>query len=288
MDAVERNIETVRRLDDAFNRRDYVILGGLIAEGFDAHNPGSNDVTVEGLRANNEDWYAAFPDKRTDIVDVFGEGDRVVARIRDLGTNTGGVPWFGIPANGRAMDIEWIEISRHDRDGRIVEMWAQAEVLKLLRQLGAVPAPREVTPDELRAISRRFVEEVFNERSLKHAQEMLAQDVVEHSPPLSDTPTGKSGAIQALKLFRGASEDVRVEILDHIADGRRVAIRARYTGTDTGGLFPGMPATGRRFEIEGIDVAVADDEGKVIEHHAIADVKLAMQQLGLAPSAMLG
>lgn len=141
MDAVERNIETVRRLDDAFNRRDYRLLRALIAEGFDAHNPGSSDVTVEGLQANNEDWYAAFPDKRTDIVDVFGDGDRVVARIRDRGTNTGGVPWFGIPANGRAMDIEWVQISRHDREGRIVEMWAQAEVPKLLGQLGAVPAP---------------------------------------------------------------------------------------------------------------------------------------------------
>jgi steroid delta-isomerase-like uncharacterized protein len=141
-----------------------------------------------------------------------------------------------------------------------------------------------VTPGELREISRRFVDEVFNRRNLKHAEDTLSEDVVEHSPPLPEMRNDKSGALDALKRFLDSSEDLHVEILDHVSDGRRVAIRARYTGTDTGGFFPGMPATGRRFDIEGIDVAVADDEGKFIEHQAIADMKLAMQQLGLAPS----
>ena len=138
MDDVERNIATVRRLDEAFNRRDYSGLGELLADDFLAINPGSNETTLDQLQANNEHWFAAFPDKRTDIVEVFGEGDRVVAIIRDRGTNTGGVPWFGVPANGGAMDMRWIQITRHEAEGRIAEMWAQAEVPKLLMQLGAV------------------------------------------------------------------------------------------------------------------------------------------------------
>jgi predicted ester cyclase len=137
MNDVERNIENVRRLEEAFNGRDYSLVGELISGGFEGHNPGSNTVTVEGLRDNNESWHIAMPDKGTKVILAFGSGDRVVARISDRGTNTGGVPWFGIPANGKMMDIDWIQITRHDQQGRIVEMWALADVPRLLSDLGA-------------------------------------------------------------------------------------------------------------------------------------------------------
>ena len=141
MDEVERNMAVVRRLEDAFNGRDYSALEKLVGGVFEGHNPGSSDVTVEGLVANNESWHAAMPDKRTEVVCTFGEGDRVVARIQDRGTNTGGLPWFGIPANGRAMDMGWVQITRHDRDGKIIEMWALADLPSLFKQLGAVAKP---------------------------------------------------------------------------------------------------------------------------------------------------
>ncbi|HKY49179.1 MAG TPA: ester cyclase [Acidimicrobiia bacterium] len=142
MDAVERNIAVVRRLEDAFNDRRYSDLDQLVANVFEGHNPGSSEVSVEGLVSNNESWHAAMPDKRTEVVSTFGDGDRVVARIQDRGTNTGGLPWFGIPANGRKMDMGWVQITRHGQDGRIIEMWALADVPGLLSQLGAVARPR--------------------------------------------------------------------------------------------------------------------------------------------------
>lgn len=143
---VERNIDVVRRLEDAYNRRDYSGLSELIRDDLVAHTSGSDHVPQdnEGLKANNEVAYTSFPDKRTEIVDIFGEGDRVVARIHNTGTNEGGLPFLGIPANGKSIDLEWIQISRHDADGRIAETWTQLEVPKLMMQLGAMPAPGEV------------------------------------------------------------------------------------------------------------------------------------------------
>jgi len=138
MDAVERNIANVRRLEDAFNRRDYSLLADLISKGFEGHNPGANTVTLEGLTENNESWQSAMPGKRTEVILAFGRGDRVVARIRDRGINVEGLPWLGIPANGMAMDMDWLQITRHDAEGRIVEMWALADVPRLLSQMGAV------------------------------------------------------------------------------------------------------------------------------------------------------
>jgi predicted ester cyclase len=140
---VDRNIGVVRRLEEAFNRRDYAALRALVSDDIEAHNPGGSDVTAEGLQSNNEHWHSALPDKWTEVLDAFGEGDRVVARIRDRGTNTGGVPWFGVPANGAVMDIEWLQITRHGGDGRVVEMWALADVPGLLAQLGVAVVRQE-------------------------------------------------------------------------------------------------------------------------------------------------
>lgn len=134
---VERNIENVRRLEDAFNQRDSQSVAELISTGFKGHVPGSNQVAIEDLRDNNEYWHTAMPGKRTEVVLAFGAGDRVVARILDRGINTGGVPWLGISPNGKTMEMNWLQITRHDPAGRIVEMWAVADVPTLISQLGA-------------------------------------------------------------------------------------------------------------------------------------------------------
>lgn len=140
---VERNIEVIRRLEDAYGRRDYSVLPELVRDDLVAHTPGSDPAPQDhaGLRATNESSFGAFPDRKTEIVDIFGEGDQVVSRVRMTGTNTGGLPWFGIPANGAAVDIEWIQVSRHDDDGKVAETWSQMETPKFMQQLGAVPAP---------------------------------------------------------------------------------------------------------------------------------------------------
>jgi predicted ester cyclase len=143
MGDVERNIDVVRRLEDAYNRRDYTVLPDLVRDDLVA-NAASADPSQQdhaGLQANNEGAYSSFPDKRTEIEDIFGEGDYVVARVRDTGTNRGGLPFLGVPANDAPVDIQWIQISRHDADGKIAETWATMEIPKLMQQLGAMPGP---------------------------------------------------------------------------------------------------------------------------------------------------
>lgn len=95
---------------------------------------------VEGAIAANEGGWQSFPDKRSEILEVFGQGDRVVSHVRMTGTNKGGIPWAGVPANDKAVDTDWIQISRFD-SGQIVETWAQMDTPKMMVQLGAMPAP---------------------------------------------------------------------------------------------------------------------------------------------------
>jgi predicted ester cyclase len=140
---VKSNIGVIERLEDLYHRREYDELADLVRSDLHAHTPGSDQIAqdTQGLIANNENAHSAFPDRKTEILDIFGEGDRVVARIRQTGTNTGGLPWFGVPANGAKVDFEWVQISRHDDDGKVAETWAQIEIPKLMMQLGAMPAP---------------------------------------------------------------------------------------------------------------------------------------------------
>jgi predicted ester cyclase len=131
------NIEVIRRLEEAYGNQDYATVDELLSDDFVAHTPGSEMMPPgrEGAKAADMGAHASFGDKKTEILDIFGEGDRVVVHVRMTGTNTGGLPWAGIPANGNKVDVDWIQISRHDADGRVVETWAQMDTPKLMMQL---------------------------------------------------------------------------------------------------------------------------------------------------------
>ncbi len=137
------NVDAVRRLESAYGAKDYDTVRSILASDVACHTPGSEMMPpgVEGCIAANEGGFTSFPDKKTEMLDAFGEADRVVSRVRMTGTNQGGLPWAGIPANGNAVEYEWIQVSRHAQDGTIAETWAQMDVPKMMVQLGAMPAP---------------------------------------------------------------------------------------------------------------------------------------------------
>jgi steroid delta-isomerase-like uncharacterized protein len=58
---------------------------------------------------------------------------------------------------------------------------------------------------------------------------------------------------------RAGSADFHTEVVTLVCEGRRAAVRLRYTGTHTGPLLD-LPASGRRFEYAGAAFFVADDE----------------------------
>jgi predicted ester cyclase len=82
----------------------------------------------------------ALPDRHTEILEMVAEGDKVVARIRMTGTNTGGFPMFNVPANGNKVDIEWISIYTV-KDGKATDHRAVMDLMGLMQQIGAIPAP---------------------------------------------------------------------------------------------------------------------------------------------------
>ncbi len=135
-----------------------------------------------------------------------------------------------------------------------------------------------MSADDNKAALRRFYEEVLNGRNLEVVDQLLAPDAVDH--------TLGSRGLEAYKEFfsmvHQAFPDMRVEVHDMIADGDLVAARVTYSGTHQA-EFVGVPATGRRVEVSGVDFLRMRD-GRQAEHWGGADMASLLQQLGVMPS----
>jgi predicted ester cyclase len=61
----------------------------------------------------------------------------VTARVRLTGTHQGA--FMGVPATGKHVDLQLIDIMRMGDDGLAHEHWGVMDTLAMMQQLGAVP-----------------------------------------------------------------------------------------------------------------------------------------------------
>lgn len=137
------------------------------------------------------------------------------------------------------------------------------------------------TPEENKALARRFMEEVLNKKDLDVAEELIADEFIDHNPA-PGFPNDKKGALEWFRMMFEAFPDMRVEVHDIIAEGDRVAIHGTGSGTHKG-EFMGVPATGKRVTMESIDILRNDDRGRALEHWGVIDSVAMMMQLGVIP-----
>ena len=140
----EENKAIVRRWFAETDKGNYAIVDELCAPDYVDHSPPLPEMPEgsTGVRRANELLRAAFPDTVHTIEDQVAEGDKVVTRLRGRATFRGEI--LGIPPNGQVVEIGGISIHRL-ADGKLVEHWAQADLLSFMQQLGAIPAPEPKT-----------------------------------------------------------------------------------------------------------------------------------------------
>jgi steroid delta-isomerase-like uncharacterized protein len=127
----------------------------------------------------------------------------------------------------------------------------------------------------------RAIYEVISTGDFSKVDQLIASDAVDHEAP-PGAPPGPTVLKEFVTTFRAAFPDLKISAEDMIADGDKVASRAIMRGTHKG-EFMGVPATGKKFEIAGIDI-IRFAGGKVVEHWGITDTLGLMQQLGAMPS----
>jgi predicted ester cyclase len=133
-----------------------------------------------------------------------------------------------------------------------------------------------------KALVRRLYEEGFNRGNLDVVDELVAPDVVTHDPIILDAPTGPDSIRGGIEMIRKAFPDFRVEVLDLVAEGDRVASFLSMSGTNTGDYRRGG-ATHRKGTMRAFLLwRVAD--GRLVESWGMADRFQFLQQLGILPS----
>ncbi|MGA2514444.1 MAG: ester cyclase [Candidatus Limnocylindrales bacterium] len=130
---------TARRLYDLINAGDIDGFADHLTDDFVEHEetPG-----LAPTKAGVKDFFrmqlAAFPDLRLRVEDVVANGHKAVARVRYTGTHQGA--FMGMPATGKSVDVQLIDIFRFDDRGRVQEHWGVLDALSMMQQLGVVPA----------------------------------------------------------------------------------------------------------------------------------------------------
>ena len=139
-----------------------------------------------------------------------------------------------------------------------------------------------MSAEENKKKARRFMEEAFGQDKPELLDDLLDPDFVRYDPYIE---AGAVRGVQTVKenivWFHNVFPDLTCTIEDQVAEGEKVVSRYTIRGTHQGEFF-GVPATGERIEMRGIQIDRFEG-GKLVEERAEFDLLGALQQLGTVP-----
>jgi predicted ester cyclase len=166
-----------------------------------------------------------------------------------------------------------------DLDGELV-MVAAGDARDRARVTSHRTRRRLMTTETNKALVRRFYDEVLNDRRVEVLDQLALADYSEHDP----LPGQRDGLVglkdRATALIEGLAPTFTIE--DVIAEGDRVVVRWTNHGSHVG-PFLGIAASGRSFNVAGIDIYRIEND-RMAEHWHVVDQLTMLQQLGLIPS----
>lgn len=141
MTRTEENKQIVEAfITDLFTKGDQGAVDRYLDPGFVNHDPPLPGIPQgrDGFRQTGEMMRRAFPDWRSDLLQLIAEDDLVVENFVAHGTHTAAL--MGETPTGREVFLHGINIFRI-AGGKIVERWGRLDQLGLLQQLGLAPQP---------------------------------------------------------------------------------------------------------------------------------------------------
>jgi steroid delta-isomerase-like uncharacterized protein len=134
----QSNMQVVRRFFEVGpSKGDLKAADALLTPEFSLHTP--LPTPGPGIEAMNNviiTCRAAFHGLHVTIDDMMADGDRVTCRFTARGIHQGA--FMGLPPTGKKIEMTGIEIFRL-RDGKIAELWGEANLMGLMQQLGILP-----------------------------------------------------------------------------------------------------------------------------------------------------
>ena len=146
MSTAQENKAQFRRMyEEGLNRGNLAVADEVIDRDCLDHeaHPGG-DRGPESMRALITMLRTAFPDLHFAIEHLVAEGDTVAGRVTLSGTHEG--PLMGMPPTGRSVRQASMHFVRF-RDGKAIEHWGVRDDLSMMRQLGVIPSPAEISSE---------------------------------------------------------------------------------------------------------------------------------------------
>lgn len=130
-----------------------------------------------------------------------------------------------------------------------------------------------------KAIVRRYLEQVFNERRTDLFEEFMVENYQIHSAGIAP---GLEAAKEWFAMIGAAFPDMKLTVEDMIGEGDKVVVRGAFSGTHQGELF-GIPATGKKVAQTTLMIFRLA-KGEIVEGWYATDNLSMMQQLGVIPA----
>lgn len=111
---------------------------------------------------------------------------------------------------------------------------------------------------------------------------LFAVDAVDHDPAPGQGP-GREGYRTFFQTLATAFPDAHLEPATMVADDDHVVLAYALSGTHQGD-FNGIPATGNKIEVRGVQIGRFEN-GQIVERWGATDELGIMQQIGAAPQS---
>lgn len=131
-----------------------------------------------------------------------------------------------------------------------------------------------------KAIVRRMIGQVWNERRVDLIEEFYTEDVLQHIFGISSQP-GLDSVREAVSRILDAYSDLHHIIDDEIAEGDNVVNRWTMKGNLHGEMI-GIPTTGKDVVLSGVTIFHLS-KARIDEFWSLTDNLKLMQQLGVIP-----
>ena len=103
------------------NEKDYTPIEEYLTEDYVYHGLGGMmSKTPQGFMEAIKGFHAAIPDLKSEIIDMVGEGNRLVLRFNFTGTHQG--EFLGFPSSGANLHFEGMIMRRFEGE-KVAEDW---------------------------------------------------------------------------------------------------------------------------------------------------------------------
>jgi steroid delta-isomerase-like uncharacterized protein len=222
-----------------------------------------NVVGIDAFKDYYSNFNAGFTDVDFSIVDIFGQGDKLVKHWRFKGTHSG--DFFGMPATGKSVDIEGTTLAVM-KNGKIAQEEDFMDNLTFMSQLGIDPL---LNADNVSVVSELYAN--FSKGDVPAVLAAMDQNVVWNEAEGNALADGNpyKGPDAVLKgvferVLAGFPNFTLNDIVLHNMENDQVLATLRYKGT--------MKSTGKDLNAQAAHLWTLED-GKIIAFQQYVDTK---------------